>query len=127
MHAVVRRFFCQGTTGRPSDVAVSTPTTLVSPARSYLVDLPGVLRLRQVRWLCQRKIRRINPLQKLEGAGFRRGNQPSPHLPNARRNHPWSRRRRPGPILVVERRDQGFVERLFAWLPIFRRLVVHDE
>ena len=89
--------------------------------------LPGVLRLRQVRWRFQRNIRRINPLQKLKGAGFRRGNQPSPNLPNTRLNHAWSRRRRPGPILVVERRDQRFVERLFAWLPISRWLVVRYE
>ena len=108
-------------------MAVSTQTTLVSPARSYLVDLPGVLRLRQVRRLGQRNIHRINALQKLEGAGFSRGNQPSPNLPNARRNHAWSRRRRPGPILAVVRRDQSFVKRLFAWLPISRWLIVRYE
>jgi hypothetical protein len=86
-----------------------------------------VLRLRQVRWLCQRNIRNINPLQKLEGAGFSRGNQPSPNPPNARLNHAWGRRRHHGPILIVERRDQGFIDHQFAWLPIFRRAVVRYE
>ena len=86
-----------------------------------------MLRLRQVRCRLQRNIRRINPLQKREEAGFSRGNQRSPILPNRCPQHAWARLSHLGQILIAERHDPGFIDRLLACLPILLRLFARYE